>query len=104
MQSMQSMQSIEPIVKFVTTAALTYSAHYGIAKMYNMICVPDGLMGYIYGVVSMGSPLCQVGLQAMTNTQVSYSSMIMTGITRLLVDYIMPTAAPAAAAAAAKEL
>ncbi len=98
------MQSIEPIVKFVTTAALTYSAHYGIAKMYNMICVPDGLMGYIYGVVSMGSPLCQVGLQAMTNTQVSYSSMIMTGITRLLVDYIMPTAAPAAAAAAAKEL
>ena len=97
------MQSIEPIVKFVTTAALTYSAHYGIAKMYNMICVPDGVMGYIYGVVSMGSPLCQVGLQAMTNTQVSYSSMIMTGITRLLVDYIMPTA-PATAPAAAKEV
>ena len=99
------MQSIEPIVKFVTTAALTYSAHYGIAKMYNMVCVPDGLMGYIYGVVSMGSPICQVGLQAMTSTQVSYSSMIMTGITRLLVDYIMPTAAaPAAAPAAAKEV
>lgn len=94
---------MEPIVKFVTTAALTYSAHYGIAKMYNMICVPDGVMGYIYGVVSMGSPLCQVGLQAMTNTQVSYSSMIMTGITRLLVDYIMPTA-PATAPAAAKEV
>jgi hypothetical protein len=99
------MQSIEPIVKFVTTAALTYSAHYGIAKMYNMVCVPDGLMGYIYGVVSMGSPICQVGLQAMTSTQVSYSSMIMTGITRLIVDYIMPTAAaPAAAPAAAKEV
>ena len=102
---MQSMQSIEPIVKFVTTAALTYSAHYGIAKVYNMVCVPDGLMGYIYGVVSMGSPICQVGLQAMTSTQVSYSSMIMTGITRLLVDYIMPTAAaPAAAPAAVKEV
>lgn len=96
---------MEPIVKFVTTAALTYSAHYGIAKMYNMVCVPDGLMGYIYGVVSMGSPICQVGLQAMTSTQVSYSSMIMTGITRLIVDYIMPTAAaPAAAPAAAKEV
>ena len=86
------MKAMEPIIKFATTAALTYSAHYGIAKIYNMICVPDGLMGYVYGIVSMGSPICQVGLQAMTNTQVSYSSMIMTGITRLVVDYIMPTA------------
>lgn len=89
---MQGMQSMEPIVKFVTTAALTYSAHYGIAKMYNMVCVPDGLMGYVYGIVSMGSPICQVGLQAMTSTQVSYSSMIMTGITRLVLDYIVPSA------------
>ena len=44
----------------------------------------------MYGFVSMGSPVCQVGLQAMTSTQVSYSSMIMTGITRLVVDYITP--------------
>ena len=86
------MEAMEPIVKFVTTAALTYSAHYGIAKIYNMVCVPDGLMGYIYGMVSMGSPICQVGLQAMTSTQVSYSSMIMTGITRLVLDYIVPSA------------
>jgi hypothetical protein len=84
------MEVMEPILKFAATAALTYSTHYGIAKVYNMACVPDGIMGYIYGFVSMGSPVCQVGLQAMTSTQVSYSSMIMTGITRLVVDYIMP--------------
>ena len=84
------MEAMEPILKFAATAALTYSTHYSIAKVYNMACVPDGIMGYIYGFVSMGSPVCQVGLQAMTSTQVSYSSMIMTGITRLVVDYIMP--------------
>jgi hypothetical protein len=94
------MQSIEPIVKFAATAILTYSAHYSIAKVYNMVCVPDGLMGYIYGIISMGSPLCQVGLQAMTSTQVSYSSMIMTGITRLVIDYIIPTSSSGAPEAA----
>ena len=60
--------------------------------MYNYACVPDGIIGYMYGFVSMGSPVCQVGLQAMTSTQVSYSSMIMTGITRIIVDYIVPGA------------
>jgi hypothetical protein len=84
------MEAMDPIMKFAATAFLTYSTHYGISKVYNLACVPDGIMGYMYGFVSMGSPLCQVGLQAMTNTQVSYSSMVMTGITRLVVDYIMP--------------
>ena len=87
---LHSMQSMEPIIKFAATAFLTYSSHYAISKLYNMACVPDGIMGYMYGFISMGSPVCQVGLQAMTNTQVSYSSMIMTGITRLVVDYIAP--------------
>jgi len=79
-------------LKFAATAILTYTTHYGVAKVYNYACVPDGFLGYMYGFVSMGSPVCQVGLQAMTSTQVSYSSMIMTGITRLVVDYIVPGA------------
>ena len=83
---------MEPILKFVAAALLTYTTHYGVAKVYNYACVPDGILGYMYGFVSMGSPVCQVGLQAMTSTQVSYSSMIMTGITRIIVDYIVPGA------------
>ena len=81
---------MEPVMKFAASALITYTTHYGVAKIYDYVCVPDGIIGYMYGFFSMGSPVCQAGLQAMTNTQVSYSSMIMTGISRLVVDYVIP--------------
>jgi hypothetical protein len=38
----------------------------------------------------MGSPVCQAGVQIITHTQVSYSSILMMGITRTLVDMVLP--------------
>ena len=81
---------MEAISKAVLSALVAYSTHYGVAKVYNAVCVPDGFWGYISGLVSMGSPACQAGVQVITHTQVSYSSMIMMGITRVFIDMILP--------------
>ena len=50
------------------------------------------MWGYVQGLVTTGSPLCQAGVQVISNTQVSYSSMIMMGITRIVVDLVAPGA------------
>ena len=78
---------------FKNSAALlvAYTTHYAVTKTYNYICVPDGMIGFITGLVSTGSPICQAGVQIMSSTQVSYSSMILVGISRLFVDAITPS-------------
>jgi hypothetical protein len=81
---------MEAILKSAASALLAYSAHYGMAKFYNMACVPDGIWGYLSGMISTGSPVCQAGVQIISHTQVSYSSMIMMGITRVLIDLVAP--------------
>jgi hypothetical protein len=84
---------MEVILKNVATALLAYSAHYGATKFYNYACVPDGIVGYMSGLITTGSPICQAGIQVISNTQVSYSSMILMGATRIIVDMVAPGAA-----------
>ena len=81
---------MEAILKTAASALFAYTAHYGMAKFYNFACVRDGLWGYLNGMISTGSPVCQAGIQVLTHTQVSYSSMIMMGITRVAIDLIAP--------------
>ena len=84
------LESMEAILKTAASALLAYTTHYGMAKFYNYACVPDGFWGYINGMISTGSPVCQAGVQVLTHTQVSYSSMVMMGITRVLIDVVAP--------------
>jgi hypothetical protein len=81
---------MEIILKNVASALLVYSAHYGAAKFYSYACVPDGFMGYMSGLITTGSPVCQASIQVISSTQVSYSSMILMGITRIAVELILP--------------
>ena len=81
---------MEAILKSAASALLAYTTHYGMAKFYNYVCVPDGIWGYLGGMISTGSPVCQAGVQVLTNTQVSYSSMVMMGITRVIIDIVAP--------------
>ena len=81
---------MEPILKSAATVLLTYTAHYVTTKAYNYACVPDGLMGYFMGLITTGSPVCQAGVQIISNTQVSYSSMILMSVSRLFVDLVIP--------------
>ena len=81
---------MEAVLKNSATLLLAYTTHYVVAKAYNYVCVPDGVIGFLTGLVSAGSPVCQAGVQIMTNTQISYSSMILMGVSRLFVDAVSP--------------
>ena len=81
---------MEAIAKGVLSAVLAYTTHYGATKLYDGFCVPDGIVGYLRGLVSSGSPVCQAGLAIMTSTQVSYSNIISMSISRLVLDLVSP--------------
>ena len=87
-----SIECMEVILKNVAAALLAYSMHYGATKFYNMACVPDGFIGYLNGLITTGSPICQAGIQVISNTQVSYSSIVLMSMTRIFVDLISPNA------------
>ena len=78
------------ILKSVASGLVTYSTHYGATKFYTHVCVPDGMWGYITGLISIGSPICQASIKVIDNTQVSYTSLLMMGITRIIIDFVAP--------------
>jgi len=82
---------MEAILKNTAALLLAYTTHYAVTKAYNYVCVPDGMIGFISGLITVGSPVCQAGIQIMSNTQVSYSSMILVGVSRLFVDAVTPS-------------
>ena len=86
---------VEAISKALLSAVIAYSAHYSVAKVYNEFCVPDGFLGYFQGMMTTGSPVCKVGMDIMSNTQVSYSTVIAMGVSRIILDWVAPgNAAP----------
>lgn len=79
---------METILKNGISAIIAYSIHYGTTKFYTAACVPDGLMGYLSGLITTGSPICQMSLQIISNTQVSYSTLITMGISSIITELI----------------
>jgi len=69
-----------PFSKAIGSAIISYTAHYGMAKAYNMACVPSGVYGFLQGMITSGSPVCQAALQVVSATQISYSQLIMVTI------------------------
>lgn len=72
--------------KLLLSAGLAYSTHYGVAKLYNYVCLPDGFFGFFSGMLTTGSPVCQTVYSIMNHTQVTYSTIIFVGITHAIVD------------------
>ena len=87
----------DSILKGIGSAAIAYSTHYGVTKLYSNFCVPDGFWGFLQGAVTTGSPVCQAGVQVLQHTQMSYSTLLMMGVTRVFLDAVFPGAATAAA-------
>ena len=79
---------MEAILKSGISAIIAYSIHYGTTKFYTVACVPDGLMGFLSGLITTGSPVCQLGLQVISNTQVSYTTLITMGISNVITELI----------------
>lgn len=65
---------------------LVYSVHYGTTKTYSMICVPSGVLGYLFGLVTLGSPWCKLMLEIMKITENQYSTVILIILSRLFMQ------------------
>ena len=65
---------------------VAYSTHYFVTKMYSTFCIPDGLSGFLSGSMTTGSPICSTTFGIMTHTHVTYSTLILTSLSRLLID------------------
>ena len=70
--------------KTLLSVVLVYSTHYGTAKIYDNVCVPDGLTGYLQGFITTSSPWCKMALEIMKSTENHYSAVILVGLSRLL--------------------
>lgn len=76
-----------PLLKAVASGLLAYSVHYVSVKAYDNFCVPDGLLGFVKGVLTTGSPVCQSVLFIVSKTHTSYASILLVGVSRLVVDF-----------------
>lgn len=76
--------------KTVATILLTYSAHYASTKAYSSFCVPDGLWGYVQGLLTTGSPMCTATLTYASNSQNSYATIITMAVSRIAIELIIP--------------
>jgi len=84
--------------KSIASALLAYTIHYGATKLYSHLCIPDGMMGFLQGLITTGSPVCHIGLKIISGTELSYSTMLMMGVTRVIVDKLIKPAELSAAA------
>jgi hypothetical protein len=81
---------MDALAKGAASAIIAYTAHYGTAKLYNHFCIPDGFWGYVQGYITAGSPICRAGMEIMASTQLSFSTVIMVGMTRVVLDWVAP--------------
>jgi hypothetical protein len=81
---------MEPLAKGAASAIIAYTAHYGTAKLYNYFCIPDGVWGYVQGYITAGSPICRAGMEIMVSSQLSFNTVIMVGMTRIVLDWVAP--------------
>lgn len=67
---------------------IVYGSHYASAKIYDAVCVPDGVIGFMMGLFTTASPWCKATLGIMQATENAYSSAILIGLSRLLLGGI----------------
>ncbi len=89
--------ALTPLIQNKTLAELTrtglsillvYSTHYGATKAYSLICVPDGVLGFLFGFVTLGSPWCKLLLEIMKVTDSQYSTIILIVLSRLIMQAV----------------
>lgn len=67
---------------------MAYCVHYGSSQFYVAVCAPAGVAGFLYGLVSVASPVCSTALSTVAHTQNLYSNFVVFGISRMVVEMI----------------
>ena len=78
--------AVSELTKTGLSILIVYSAHYGTTKLYNIVCVPDGLSGFLFGFVTTASPWCKFLLELMKLTENQYSTIILLVFSRLILQ------------------
>lgn len=91
---------MDEIVKTGLSLGLVYVTHYGSTKLYDAFCVPDGIAGFLQGMITAASPWCRLTLNIMSMTEESYSSLVLMGVSRVVIGALFPAATGVAAGAA----
>ena len=81
---------LDEIGKTLATIVVTYTAHYASTKAYSSFCVPDGIWGYVQGLLTTGSPMCSATLTYASNSQNSYATIITMAVSRFAIELIVP--------------
>ncbi len=76
------------IVRTTMAALISYSTHYGVTRVYTYFCIPDGFYGFLQGIVTTASPICATLLGVMSHSHITYSTLIVTSLAKILVDSI----------------
>jgi len=76
------------LIKVGGSILFIYSLHYGTAKGYNLVCVPDGLSGYLFGFITTASPWCKFMLEFMKVTENQYSTIILIVLSGIIMQLI----------------
>ena len=76
------------LMKVAGSILLIYSLHYGTAKGYNLVCVPDGFSGYLFGLITTASPWCKLMLEFMKVTENQYSTIILIVLSGILMQVL----------------
>jgi hypothetical protein len=79
---------MEGLLKSAAAAAMVYGSHYAGIKLYDRFCVPDGLWGFLGGMLTTASPVCSATLKIVETTETSYSSAVLFGISRFFIDMV----------------
>lgn len=78
------------VAKTVASGFLAYTLHYASEKFYDAVCTPDGISGFIQGLITTASPWCSLALTTMSQTQNLYSNFVLFGVSRLVVEVVSP--------------
>ena len=79
------LERMDELKKTGLSLVLVYGVHYVSTQFYGNICVPSGFQGVLSGFFTTASPWCHIILNTMQLTETSYGTMILTGVTRLVV-------------------
>ena len=83
------LEAMDELKKTGLSLALVYGVHYVATQIYGNVCVPAGFQGILSGIFTTASPWCHLILNTMQMTETSYGTMVVTGVTRLIVGTVM---------------
>jgi hypothetical protein len=79
------LERMDELKKTGLSLGLVFGIHYVATQFYGNVCVPSGFQGLISSIFTTASPWCHIILNTMSLTETSYGTMILTGVTRLVV-------------------